>query len=71
LEILNVHRLWADKDGRLIWGAPYAAFKEFFLNSVDPLHWVHRAKYLKRIERLLNQPLQFTLGPMLREFILG
>jgi hypothetical protein len=30
LEILNVHRLWADKDGRLIWGAPYAAFKEFF-----------------------------------------
>ena len=26
LEILKVHRLWADKPGRLIWGAPYAVF---------------------------------------------
>ena len=32
LEILNVHRLWADKPGRLIWGGPYAVFNlaEFF-----------------------------------------
>jgi hypothetical protein len=69
LEILNVHRLWAAKDGRLIWGRPYAVFKDFFLNTVDPLPWVHRAKYLKRVDRLLNQPLQFTLDPMLQEFI--
>ena len=69
LEILNVHCLWAAKDGRLIWGAPYAVFKDVFLNTVDPLHWVHRAKILRGIDRLLNQPLQFTLDPMLQEFI--
>jgi hypothetical protein len=32
LETLNVHRLWADNPGTLIWGAPYAVFNldEFF-----------------------------------------